>query len=211
MYLYQSDVWVNAKANEALAKHYWQPLVFNSDGSIRPIECGWSYDVTVPVRPGSAPKRPHAVETGDAGYRTHWDVAGELERAQEVTMPGAGRLRAVRFTTFQSGYPNAPLVLDLRRTAADGVGSTVGSVKIPADEVSWAARWAQLKLDRPLQVHAGDRFALVVRSATTQGAYGIAHSDTTAYGEGRALISHDGGEKWTTEPGRVLHVEADVS
>lgn len=211
VYLYQSDVWMNAKANEALAKHYWQPLEFNSDGSIRPIECGRSYDVTVPVRPDNAQKRPHPVETGDAGYRTHWDVAGGLERAQEVTMPGAGRLRAVRFTTFQSGHPNAPLVLDLRRAGDDGLGATVASVEIPADKVSWAARWAELKLDRPLQVRAGDRFALVVRSATTQGAYGIAYSDTTPYGGGRALISHDGGEKWTVEPGRVLHVEADIS
>ncbi|MFI8007042.1 family 43 glycosylhydrolase [Streptomyces sp. NPDC086010] len=211
VYLYQSDVWMNAKANEALAKHYWQPLEFNGDGSIRPIECGRSYGVTVPVRPGKPQKRTRQVETGDAGYRTHWDVAGGLARAQEITMPEAGRLRAVRFTTFQSGHPNAPLVLDLRRTGADGMGATVASVEIPADKVSWAARWAELTLDRPLRVRAGDRFALVVRSATTQGAFGIAYSDTTPYGGGRALISHDGGEKWTEEPGRVLHVEADVS
>ncbi|MFF4248868.1 family 43 glycosylhydrolase [Streptomyces sp. NPDC001822] len=211
VYLYQSDVWMNAKANEALAKHYWQPLEFGGDGSIRPIECGRTYDVTVPVRPVKTQKRTLRVETGDAGYRTHWDVAGGLERAQEITMPDAGRLRSVRFTTFQSGHPNAPLVLDLRRTGADGPGATVASVTIPADKVSWAARWAELKLDRPLRVRAGDRFALVVRSATTQGAFGIAYSDTTPYGGGRALISHDGGEKWTAEAGRVLHVEADVS
>ena len=217
-YLYQSDVWMDAKANEALAKQYWQPLEFGGDGSIRPIGCGRSYDVTVPVRGESlqelnrrAQRPRQQISTGDAGFRTHWDVAGGLARAQEVTVPGDGRLQAVRFTTFQSGHPDAPLVLDLRRTGAGGtVGATVASVTIPADQVSWAARWAELRLDRPLTVHAGERFALVVRSATTRGAYGIAYSDTTPYAGGRALISYDGGRTWTAEAGRALHVEVDT-
>jgi hypothetical protein len=211
LYLYQSDVWMDGKANEALAKHYWQPLEFDDDGAIRPITCGRSYDVTVPVRPGSVGKPRPAVTTGDAGYRTHWDVSAGLARAQELTVPEAGRLRAVRFTTYQSGHPNAPLVLDLHRAAADGLGAKVASVEIPVDRISWAARWAELQLDRPLRVQEGEQFTLVVRSATTQGAYGIAYSDTTPYEGGRALISNDGGRTWTVESGRVLHAEADVA
>ena len=211
VYLYQSDVWMDAKANEALAKHYWQPLAFDASGAIMPIGCGASYDVTIPVGVSSpSPSRP-ATSTGDAGYRTHWDISGGLQRSQSFTVAQAGDLTAVRFTSFQSGHPDAPLILDLRRISSDGaVGERVSTVEVPASKVSWAARWVRLALDRPLAVTAGQRFAVVARTNATRGAYGIAYTDTTRYSGGVASISHDGGNTWSVENNRALHVEADV-
>ena len=212
VYLYQSDVWMDAKANEALAKHYWQPLEFDDSGAIKQIACGASYDVTIPVGDGPALRPAPAVSNGDQGYRTHWDIAGGLARSQSFTVPEAGDLTRVRFTSFQSGHPDAPLVLDLRRASDEGVpGETVASATVPTSQASWAARWVDLKLDSPLAVKAGERFAVVARSAATRGAYGIAYSDTAPYEGGVASISHDGGTTWTVEKGRALHVEADVT
>lgn len=217
IYLYQSDVWMDAKANEALAKHYWQPLEFDQAGAIQPIECGASYDVTIPV--GRAAHRPHngsghrpetAVSTGDAGFRTHWDVSGGLARAQTFTIPKAGRLTEVRFTSFQSGHPDAPLVVELRRVVDGKILEPIASSEVAPEDVSWAARWARLKLAKPLEVAAGEQFAVTVRSATSRGSYGIAYADTDPYAGGGAALSHDSGATWQNETGRDLHIEADV-
>ncbi|MFD4668566.1 family 43 glycosylhydrolase [Lentzea sp. NPDC058450] len=209
LYLYQSDVWMNAKPNEALAKHYWQPLEFDASGAIKPIECGVSYDVRVPARKAETP-RPAAVSTGHTGYRTHWDISGGLQRAQTFTVPKNGRLSEVRFTSFQTGYPDAGLTLELKRFR-DGVpGETVASSVIARDQVSWAAAWVPLRLASPLKVRAGEQFALVVRTTSGKGSYGIAYTDTSPHSGGSALISNDSGASWRTEAGRSLHLEADV-
>ncbi|MBD8079865.1 family 43 glycosylhydrolase [Cellulosimicrobium arenosum] len=211
VYLYQSDVWMDAKPNEALAKHYWQPLAFGADGQILPIGCERSYDVTIPVGEQAQGPEPAAVSTGHVGYRTHWDVRGGLARSQGFTVPDDGLLTAARFTTFQSDHPDAPLVLELREAGDDGVaGDVVATSEIPPDEISWAASWAEVRLDEPREVRAGDRFVLVARTSSTAGSYGIAYSDTTPYPGGVASISHDSGATWSVEAGRVLHVEADV-
>ncbi len=211
VYLYQSDVWMDAKANEALAKHYWQPLEFDEAGAIAPIGCGPSYDVTIPVGESSPVPPAPAVSTGDTGYRTHWDIAGGIARSQGFTVPQDGDLTSVRFTSYQSGHPDAPLVLDLRRVTDVGdLGETISSVEVPAARMGWAARWVELALDRPLAVTAGQRFAVVARTQATRGAYGIAYSDTAPYAGGVASISHDSGATWAVEEGRTLHLEADV-
>jgi hypothetical protein len=202
-------VWMNAKPNEALAKHYWQPLSFDASGAIRPIECGVSYDVTIPARQAPAPRTP-AVSTGHTGYQTHWDIRGGLSRAQTFTVPRNGRLTEVRFTSFQTGYPDAGLTLELKRLS-DGVpGATVASTVVSRDQVSWAALWVPLRLATPLAVRQGEQFALVVRTTSGTGSYGIAYTDTNPYSGGRALISWDSGATWTTESGRSLHLEAEV-
>ncbi|QNE21351.1 hypothetical protein F1D05_29810 [Kribbella qitaiheensis] len=211
IYLYQSDVWMDAKANEALAKHYWQPLRFDDAGVILPIECGNSYQVTIPTgRPAILPPPP-AISTGHAGYRTHWDVSGSLARAQTFTIPKSGKLTGVRFTSFQSGHPNAPVTLELKRVHNGAIGATVQSVEIPANQVSWAARWVGLRLDRPLPVQPGDQFALTVSTKSATGAYGIAYTDADPYGGGQAMISHDAGATWQVESNRSLHLEAEVT
>ena len=212
VYLYQSDVWMNAKANEALAKHYWQPLSFDENGAIEPIECGRSYDVTIPVGPATATPPEAAVSTGDLGYLTHWDVFGAIRRAQSFTVPEDGQLRSVRITSFQTGYPDAGLKLELRRVAADGtIAETVTSTTVAREDVSWAARWVELDLDQPMTVTSGDRFALVMSSDTTKGQYGIAYNDTVPFAGGHAYFSRDGGRTWAIEAGRSLHLEADIT
>ena len=211
-YLYQSDVWMDAKANEALAKQYWAPLEFDAAGGILPIDCKDSVDVTIPIgQPGAAHPVP-AVSVGDRGFRTHADISGGLQRAQEFTVPTTGVLSAVRFMSYQDNHPNADLRLDLRALDSSGaLGPVLATASIPAKNMSWAASWAELRLAAPLAVKAGARYAIVASSATTTGAYGIAYSDTTPYAGGRALISNDAGASFRAETGRVLRIEADIA
>ena len=219
VYLYQSDVWSDqqksgrGQGNQAIAKHYWQPLEFNAAGGIEPITCGARFDVTIPVGPAVELPERGSVSSCDEGFLTYWDVAGGLQRAQTFTADQAGSLTAVRFTAFQRDRPapTGPLQLDLRRVGADGApGETIQRLSVPQADVSYAARWVELQLDQALQVEAGDRFAIVM-STTSSIPYGFAYSDTTPYSGGEALISNNGGQSWTVEAGRVLHFEADIA
>lgn len=218
VYLYQSDVWSDqqksgrGQGNQAIAKHYWQPLEFDEAGGIKPITCGARFDVTIPVGPAAELPERGSVSSGDEGFLTYWDVAGGLQRAQTFTADRTGSLTAVRFTAFQRDRPapTGPLTLELRRVDASGaLGATVQRVDVPQPEVSYAARWVELALDEALDVKAGDQFAVVV-STTSSIAYGFAYSDITPYAGGKGLISNDGGRTWTVEAGRVLHFEADI-
>jgi hypothetical protein len=209
VYLYQSDVWMDAKPNEALARHYWAPLQFTASGGILPITCVPSVNVVVPVGTSAAPT-PAAITTGNLGFRVHADVGGALKRSQSFTVPSAGSLANVQFMTFQTGYPNAPLGLELRRVNTDGsLGAVVGTAQVPTNTVPWAARWATLTLPTALPVAAGDKFRLIVSSATTSGSYGILYSDTTPYSGGSASIWNNG-SSWTVEGTRALRLRAEL-
>jgi len=211
VYLYQSDVWMNGAANEALAKQYWAPLEFDDDGGLLPIVCEPSVDVTIPVGTAVAASAPPAVSTGDVDFQTYSDIHGNLARAQTFTVP-QGRLTAVRYSSFQTGLPDAGLTLTLRRVAVDGtVGDVVTTRTVPVSEISWSPSWQTLTLpDGGLEVAAGERFLLGVASTTTTGGYGMMYRDTSPYAGGQALISHDAGGTWTPEVGRTLRLAADM-
>ncbi|TDD58984.1 hypothetical protein E1263_17010 [Kribbella antibiotica] len=189
-YLYQSDLWNSGAANEALAKHHWEPLRFRADGSIEPLECGKRYDLTVPKR--------RAVSTGDEGFHTYCDIAGSIARAQTLT----GALKSVSYTTFQSGHPNAPLTLEVTRLTSAGLpGEVVASRVVQPSEVSWSPS----RITLPVNAQ-GERFAVVVKSTATSGCYGLAYNDANPYAAGTALYSDNSGATWRAESSRDLRV-----
>ncbi len=219
VYLYQSDVWSDGQkssagqGNQAVAKHYWQPLQFDEQGVIAPITCEARHDVTVPVGPALDLPDRGRVTSGDEGFLTFWDIAGGRQRAQTFTAEEDGLLSAVRFTAFQRDRPapTGALELELRRLTGEGVeGETIQRSSVPQSEMSFAARWVDVELDEPLEVSADDRFAIIVSTSSAQRPYGFAYSDTSPLAGGEALISQDGGVTWTVEQGRVLHFEADI-
>lgn len=220
VYLYQSDVWSDGQkssagqGNQAVAKHFWQPLDFDAHGVIAPIECDARHDVTIPV--GQALDLPErgAISSGDEGFLTHWDISGQRERAQTFTAEEDGSLSAVRVTGFQRDRPapSGPLEVELRRLTDDGIeGESVQHLTVPQSEVSYAAEWIEIELDESLDVRAGDRFAIIVSTSSQTRPYGFAYSDTASFSGGEALISQDGGDTWSVEQGRALHFEADFT
>ena len=220
IYLYQSDVWSDGQkssagqGNQAVAKHFWQPLEFNAEGGIMPIDCDARTDVTIPVGPALDLPTRGAISSGDDEFLTHWDIAGGRERAQTFTATEDGTLSAVRFTAFQRDrpIPTGPLEIELRRLTGEGVGGeTIQRLSVPQADVSYAASWIELTLDDGVKASAGDRFAIVVSTSSANRAYGFAYSDTSSFPGGEALISQDGGATWSAEQGRVLHFEADFA
>nr|WP_272954567.1 family 43 glycosylhydrolase [Kribbella sandramycini] len=196
IYLYQSDLWNNAAPNEALAKHHWEPLRFTADGAIQPLECGTRYDLTAAKRPTTS--------SGDEGFHTYCDITRSIARAQTFT-PGAGHLKSVTYTTFQSGYPNGPLILTVTRLNPDGTpGAVVGTRTVPAAEVSWSPQQQTVQLNAPAA--PGEQFALVIKTTATTGCYGLAHNDANPLPSGKALYSTTTGTTWREEPSRDLRI-----
>jgi hypothetical protein len=213
VYLYQSDLWANGAPNEALARHHWEPLRFRADGSIEPITCGRSYDLPLAgLRETSGPALPAGtdVTTGDLGFRAFCDVAGGIQRAQTFTAGRSGRLQRVSYTTFQAGHPDGPMVLEVSRLGVDGrPGEPLVRREVPAAAVSWSP--SRVAVEVGLDVAAGDRFALVVRSAASRGCYGMAYNDADPYpADGGGLYSNDGGTTWREETGRDLRIDTTV-
>ena len=210
VYLYGSDVWNDGARNEALAKQYWAPLSFDSTGAIEPITCRPTADITVPVRHSPQTKTPR-IFSGDLPYREYADIGGAYQRMQTFTAPGNGRLKDVRFATYQTGRPDQPLVVDVLRTNADGSpGATIASGSFEAAEVSWAPRWVTVPVPARTRVASGERLAIVVRSSTTRGAYGVLYNDDAAYAGGSESYSSNAGAGFSTEKGRVLRFAATV-
>jgi glycosyl hydrolase family 43 len=199
IYLYQSDRWNDRAPNEALATHQWEPLRFRADGSIEPSQCGTQYDLDL--------SGPGDVSAGDAGFHSYCDVAGQISRAQTFTMPESGRLKSVAYTTFQSGHPNAPLTLEVTRLDAQGnPGAVIASRTVAPADVSWSP--SRVTVSGRIRGAAGERLAIVVKSATTTGCYGLAYNDNDPLPGGTALYSSDSGSTWRQEPSRDLRMDA---
>jgi hypothetical protein len=199
IYLYQSDRWNDRAPNEALAKHQWEPLRFSADGSIEPLECGTRYDLDL------ASDR-HGVSAGDEGFRPYCDVGGQIARAQTFTVDRPGKLKSVAYTAFQQGHPNAPLSLEVTRLAADGTpGAVIASRTVDPAKVSWSP--SRITVPVSVRAAAGERFALVVRSATTSGCYGLVYNDADPLPGGGALYSNNSGGNWRAESSRDLRID----
>ena len=212
-YLYQSDRWNNGAHNQSLAFQYWEPLRFDPDGSIQPLQCANAYQVPLFTRPASPPRQPPATvseSSGDAGFHPYCDIGGHVERAQTFTASRSGTLSEIDYTTFQSGIPNGPLTLRLETVGPDGLpAATVATQPVPAAQTSWSPSW--VRLHAPVHVVPGERLALVISSATTSGCYGLAYRGSDPYPSGAELYSSDGGGSWRPESGRALHFRMVIS
>jgi hypothetical protein len=212
-YLYESDLWNDGAPNESLAFQHWEPLRFNTDGSIQPLQCANSYQVPVFTRPASSPHPPPGTVTessGDAGFHPYCDVGGNVERTQTFTAQRSGMLSEIDDTSFQSGDPNSPLILRLEHVGPSGLPTTtVATQSVPAAQTSWSPSW--VRLHTSVHVARGERLALVISSDTTQGCYGLAYNDSNPHPSGSELYSSDGGNSWQPESGRDLHFRAVIS
>jgi hypothetical protein len=211
-YLYFSDLW-NCHTNEALANYHWEPLRFGRGGAIEPLACG-NHTVRLQTgHPGHAPATPHLDQTsGLADMHPRCDVTAASSLRQTFTAGRTGRLDMLAVNVFQDGTeegrverhpPTAPLRAELVPIAGDGTaGPPLWATELAADDVGWSARRRRLRPD--VAVRAGRMYALVLRTATPQGCFGVALSDHDPYVGGAASLSGDGGATWAADAGRDL-------
>jgi hypothetical protein len=205
VFLYGSDLWNNGAKNEALANFYWAPLQFAADGSIRPIEC--QDKVSIAVRPTVVVNAPAADldnSSGSDGFVSICDLGGKIQRAQSFTAKRTGVLTEVSVCAFQSGYPEAGLTVEIHLADESGkpAKEALYSAVVPASSVGWSPKLVGV---RPgIQVRAGERYAIVLKSASVNGRYGLERNDTAPHSGGAATCSRDGGKTYSCEPNRKL-------
>ncbi|MBB5874329.1 hypothetical protein F4553_007763 [Allocatelliglobosispora scoriae] len=211
-YLYGSDLWNNAAPNEALANFYWGPLTFAGDGSINPIACQNSFPLALVSGSAGSDRDPADLDRtgGAADFRSYCDIGGSVQRAQTFTASRTGTLSSVSFTSFQAGTPTAGLTLDVYQADASSrpTGAVLASTTVAAGSVGWSPRNVTARTS--VAVTQGSRYAIVVRSATTGGCYGLAYNDSAPYPGGGGAYSSNGGATFSAEANRTLKFQTTI-
>ncbi|SDM66261.1 family 43 glycosylhydrolase [Actinacidiphila guanduensis] len=212
-YLYASDLWNNGAANEALANYFWAPLSFGSDGSIQPISCvpNFSLDLASGSAGAQRPAPDQDQSAGADGFRSWCDIGRNIARVQTFVAGRTGTLTSASYTTFQSGYPDAGLEIDLY-TADSSFRPTGGALfhtVVPSYSIGWSPH--PVTVYPNITVTAGTRYGIVVKSANAVGCYGMVHNDAFAYPSSGEGYSSDSGATFTPEAGRSTAFSTTVA
>lgn len=213
VYLYGSDLWNNAAKNEALANFYWAPLAFEEDGAIRPMECLSEFRVSIDKDLSEKRKEDDkkVISSGTDGFSSHCDINSGIQRLQSFTPKKNGELSAVSITTFKSGYPEADLQIAIYELDANFSlsGKPLASVSVSADSINWSPNYFTINPNIP--VKSGQPYAIVLRSTTEKGCYGVALNDFSPYDSGGAAYSSTNGASFSKEKNRSLMFRVIVS
>jgi Glycosyl hydrolases family 43 len=205
-YLLALDQWVYHATNQAQARHFWTPLSFVGT-AIQPYTCPqW---ITVPLTGLQEWEYPanRDQNAGSYAWRLWTDVKSGFSRLQTFTPAHTGILTLVEVMTFRGLIePNAPLQIDVVRVNAVGtpVGPILATVEVTPD---WAPKMTGFEPGIP--VMAGVRYALLLHSASTTGAYGFAYNDLGSYVHGIEAYKSSGA--WIVEPNRSLNFAIEVT
>jgi len=205
IYLYGSDLWNNGAKNEALANYFWTPLSFGTDGTINAI---LNKDtVNVPVTPDvkqlPIPKDLDNT-SGTEGFTTYADISRSIQRSQSFVATRSGILTEVDYMTSKSGHPNAGLKIEIYKASAtyQPTGKALYSELVPVDSIGWSPKYSVIHPD--IRVDSASRYAIVVKTTATEGAFGLEYNDLAPYQGGGACYSSTSGSAFTVEKNRTL-------
>jgi hypothetical protein len=203
VFLFGSDLWNNAAKNEALANYYWAPLKFNADGSIIPMTCDQAFKI-------DAANNKTGNSIDKTSYKINCDISKNVQRSQSFTSSRSGSLKAIHFTTFKTGYPDAGLQISIFKADQTGlpIGNALSIETIAANKVGWSAK--SLAVHPKISFLKGSRYCVVVGSAATTGCYGFAYRDSKKPSE-FASYSSDGGKKFIADNNRSLKFDTGIA
>jgi hypothetical protein len=209
LYVYGSDLWNNGNPNEALANFYWAPLTF-SGTNINSFSCQAS--VSVKMGEGSSGQPNNSDQSsGMSFFRPHCDI-NTWSRMQTFVAGKSGKLTSVSFTSYQSGNPNAGLILELFNLDANGapIGSSLASTTIPVSSVGWSPR--NMTLSPNISVYGGTQYGIRARTTNSNAGacYGFLYNDYKPYQAGKAMYLPQGGS-WTAESSRSLKFQTAIN
>ena len=213
IFLYGSDLWNNAARNEALANYYWAPLLFNEDGSIKQMICKDTIQVAVDSyseQNQNSRLKDLDNTAGNEGFITKCDIAKNMQRAQSFTAKRSGILSKVTFTSFKNGDTDEGLVISIFESDASSKpkGSVLFKTEISADSIGWAPK--NLAVSPGLKVVSGKKYAIVVKSGTSKGCYGLQYNDAAILKNDGSALSVDNGEVFSIEKNRTLKFQTYI-
>ena len=206
-YYFVSDRWNNRAPNESLANFFIGPMTFNASGVLDSIQCVNSFTATLGVGSvGSYIVSAQQDQTsGFDDFRHYCDIQGSVQRKQSFTPSRSNTLVSASVTTFQSGSPNAPLIIDL----VNNSGTVLATHSVPASSIPWAPH--VVTVNPNVAVTAGQSYNLLLHSAATTGRYGFEYSDNNVYAGGTESYSANSGTSFTSELSRDLKFTVDVA
>ena len=186
-YLFQSDRWDHGDSNEGQATQYWEPLKFNSDGSLQALSCGRSYTTTLTGASASS----SAFNLADDGYGMVQDITANHARGETFPVTQASsNTQNLTVTVFQTddskkNPPNQPLTVSIYDYANDPNLVTPLSTALVQLPTTPAVPWSPTAI--PVTLHAAltgsasapHVYAFVLRTTSTTAAYGVARGDGT--------------------------------
>ncbi|PQA53430.1 hypothetical protein C5O19_24615 [Siphonobacter curvatus] len=179
LFLYGSDLWNNGARNEALANYYWTPLEFNTDGSIKPIDC--SKTPVMNIRKGRTSKPS---STSEPLYSIRCSVTGTHSERQVFRASQTGLLTSVSITAYKKDNPNAPLQLTLYASEDSATAATpLYQSSLSATMLSWSPK--NRVVHPNVRVQAGMPYTLQISSTTSEGCYGLAYTEGPAVRRGQ--------------------------
>jgi len=214
VYLYGSDLWNNAAKNEALANFYWSPLEFDDNGAIRPMACVDQFQLVLDKAPDKAIKTKDTariLSSGIAGFHTRCGVDKDTQWLQSFTAIANGVLDEVSISTFKNGYPDADLQLAIYALGTDFElqGEALYTQSVPANTLKWSPNYFTF---HPLTaVSENKRYAIVLKSATQQGCYGLAIHQRSDQEKDGAAHSSNQGAAFSEEKNQSLMFRVKIS
>ncbi len=212
VFLYGSDLWNNGAANEALANYYWAPLEFTAKGDVSPIEC--LGEVTLPVEEETIIiETPENLDctSGMDGFTSFSDITNVYNRGQSFVATRTGTLTAISYATSKSGKPEAGLIIEVYKSDDSFLleGNALSSDTVPVESINWAPAFVTVNPD--IQVEAGKRYTIILKTTLKGGSYGLQYNDEAPYPGGGAIYSSDGGKNFRIEPNRTLMFQTFIS
>ena len=207
-------MWNNAARNEALANYYWAPLVFNEDGSIKPMECLKAYPAPTVSDSKAGKQGPVAASSPAASgpqYTIECTVTGSQAQNQSFVASRTGLLSTVSITAFKKDNPDAALQVAIfaEEKASTLKAAPLYTTELPADSLSWAAR--NRFIHPNIRVVAGNRYLLRVSSKTSVGCYGLAYATAAKnLGSRHAPGAATGEQAKTTEGKQTLKFQTFI-
>ena len=205
-YLWQFDSWTQTGGSPATSGVLFAPLSFTGSGAINPMNCASYPTVTLTV-PGAAGTQntPTGLDqlSGTSLFYNHCDIYGTRTRSQSFTpsASAAGSPTRVSVAIHQQGVPNAALTIELHTAASDGTPSStvIGSATYQPTSVSWSAR--MISVQSASNLVSGQKYAVVLKSATSSGCYGQQFQNSGLYSGGNERFSNDSGASWSGAEG----------
>ncbi len=205
LFLYGSDLWNHGAKNEALANYFWAPLSFSGDGSINPIICQDTLNISEHFTLKSKVNSSVSINpTRLDGFVTSCDIRDSLQRSQSFVATSSGILTQVSFTTFKSGYPDSGLNISIYKAndLNQPTGKPLFSDLIPADSMGWAPK--SIFISPVIYVTAGKRYAIVLKSTASVGCFGFEYTASNLVSGGVAHFSSDCGKIFIPEKNKML-------
>ncbi|GAA4777695.1 hypothetical protein GCM10023231_00080 [Olivibacter ginsenosidimutans] len=215
VYLYGSDLWNNAAKNEALANFYWSPLEFDQDGAIRPMRCVDQFQLPL-HQAADTKKTKHnpsssTISSGIAGFHIRCGIDKDTQWLQGFTATSNGILDEVSITTFKNGYPDADLLVAIYRLGTDVTpqGEALYTLSVSADSLKWSPNYFTFQPRIP--VSKNTRYAIVLKSATQKGCYGLASRQLVNDEKDSAAHRSSQNTAFSEEKNQLLMFRAQIS